>query len=110
MENLKRLAGNQGFAVTVREADAIFCPGVLPRRRAAPACDAAADAPLSPPQAGITLSLLAGTLSAPATGAGDQPDADVLLHAGQRRRSAPVRPLMNAGVKLPPWTTRWSSI
>lgn len=48
VENLKRMAGNQGFAVTVREADGVFSLS-FSRGDACPACEAAVESPLPAP-------------------------------------------------------------
>ena len=67
VENLKRLAGNQGFTVSVREGDGAYSLDFARAGAACPACEAEVDSP-SPPPAGTTPSLWAGTSSAPGTG------------------------------------------
>ncbi len=101
VENLKRLAGNQGFAVTVREADAIFALEFSRGGGAAPACDAAADAPLPAPSRHYTVFVGRDVI-----GSGDRElGANLMRMFFYTLASGGDLPqsvlFMNAGVKLP---------
>lgn len=49
VENLKRLAGNQGFTVSVREGDGAYSLDFARAGAACPACEAEVDSPLPAP-------------------------------------------------------------
>ena len=79
VENLKRLAGNQGFGAAVTQGEGVF--SVAFTRTGCAACEEAVSAPLPPP-AETGPCLWAGIHWGRRPGAGRQPDAHVLLHSG----------------------------
>ena len=66
VENLKRLAGNQGFGAAVTQGEGVF--SVAFTRTGCAACEEAVSAPLAPPPAETGLCLWAGISLGTATG------------------------------------------
>ena len=100
VENLKRLAGNQGFAYAVREEGGAYAVD-FSRGEDCPACDAVINSPIAPPGAGWAVFVGRDTI-----GEGDRELGTNLMRMffytlaqGEDKPAAIL--FMNGGVKLP---------
>ena len=100
VENLKRLAGNQGFAYAVREEGGAYAVD-FSRGEDCPACEAVINSPIAPPGAGWAVFVGRDTI-----GEGDRELGTNLMRMffytlaqGEDKPAAIL--FMNGGVKLP---------
>ena len=101
VENLKRLAGNQGFTVSVREGDGAYSLDFARAGAACPACEAEVDSPLPAPSRHYTVFVGRDII-----GSGDRELGGNLMRMffytlvqGEDKPGAVL--FMNAGVRLP---------
>lgn len=101
VENLKRLAGNQGFTASVREGDGAYSLDFARAGAACPACEAEVDSPLPAPSRHYTVFVGRDII-----GSGDRELGGNLMRMffytlaqGEDKPGAVL--FMNAGVKLP---------